>query len=72
MGNFYNRIDTKINRKFLKLTNEDFFVKPLNNELAIEKGVEFFYEMIIYMILLGFPIYEMMRANKESEVKTKA
>ena len=31
--------------------------KPLNDELAIEKGVEFFYEIVFYLIVIGLPVY---------------
>ena len=58
LGNSFHRFETKVNRKFLKLeTNDDFFVKPLNEDLAVEKGVEFFYEIVIYAILIGLPIF---------------
>ncbi len=38
MGNYFNLIETKINRKYLKTTT-NFAYKPLNEELAIEKGI---------------------------------
>lgn len=45
----------------------DFFYKPLNDEVALEKvfilnfiqGVEFFYEILIYALLITLPTYEM-------------
>lgn len=40
-----------------------FAYKPLNDELALEKGIEFFYEIIFYSIVIGLPLYEMMRAS---------
>lgn len=42
LGNFYHRFDSTINRKFLKI-NSQFAYKPLSDELALEKGIEFFY-----------------------------
>lgn len=64
MGLFYNRMETKINKKFLKIDTkgEDIFIKPLSDDVALEKGVEFFYEILVYSILLGLPIYEMWHA----------
>ncbi len=45
-----------INRKFLKIQSE-FAFKPLNDELAMEKGIEFFYEIIFYTLVIGLPLY---------------
>ena len=56
LGNFYHRFDSHINRKFLKI-NSQFAFKPLNDELALEKGIEFFYEIMFYLIILGLPTY---------------
>ena len=45
LGNYYHIFETKINRKFLNLSTDFAFkIKPLNDEAAITKGVEFFYE----------------------------
>ena len=55
-GNFYHRWETKINKKFLKIES-NFANKPLNDELALEKGIEFSYELIFYAIVIGLPIY---------------
>ncbi len=38
LGNFYHRFDSTINRHFLKIHSQ-FAFKPLNNELALEKGI---------------------------------
>jgi hypothetical protein len=48
-------------------TKDDFFQKPLSEDMAIEKvllsclcqGVEFFYELLIYGTLIGLPLYEL-------------
>lgn len=42
LGNFYHRYDSAINRRFLKIESS-FAHKPLSDELALEKGIEFFY-----------------------------
>lgn len=42
LGNFYHRFDSAINRRFLKIES-NFAHKPLSDELALEKGIEFFY-----------------------------
>lgn len=58
-------METKINGSYLKLANSEFFIKPLNDEQALEKGVEFFYEILFYSILIGLPTYEMMKGYYE-------
>lgn len=63
LGNFYHRIEAKINRKFLNI-NSEFAFMPLNEELAVEKGIEFFYEIVFYSIVIGLPVYEMYRASR--------
>jgi len=72
VGNYYNRLETKINKKFLKIPNADeIFVKPLSDDVAIEKGVEFFYEIVLYSILISLPLYEMWQAQESANQKNK-
>src|SRR4051812_1045059 len=60
IGNFYNKMETKINKKFLKIEiTDDVFIKPLSDDVAVDKGVEFFYEVLFYGIVLSLPLYEM-------------
>ena len=59
-----------INRRFLKMTS-NYTSKPLNNELALEKGIEIFYEIMIYAILIGFSVFEMVVSTKEANQKKK-
>ena len=49
------------------MQTKDFFIKPLNKDIAIERGVEFFYESLIYAILIVVPIIEMINSQNESE-----
>jgi optic atrophy 3 protein len=70
MGNKYHYYDTLITRKFMKIqTDSDMFIKALNDDVAVEKGIEFFYEIIFYSIVIGLPLYEMYRASAESKAK---
>ena len=39
-------------------TDFDMFMKPLNDEIALEKGIEFFYEIIFYIIIIAICSYE--------------
>lgn len=72
MGNHYNRLESIINRKFLKIETPDvLFVKPLSDDVALEKGVEFFYEIVIYIILLSLPLYELYTGHYSNAKKTE-
>ena len=49
LGNQYNMLETKVNKKFLKIEiTDDVFIKPLSDDVALDKGVEFFYEIIFH------------------------
>lgn len=70
LGNYYNKMETKINKKFLKIEiTDDVFIKPLSDDVAIDKGVEFFYEVIFYSIVLSLPLYEMYIQQVSNEKK---
>ena len=73
LGNKYHIFDTKLNRKFLNVSSDFAYkIKPLNDEDAITKGVEFFYEFILYGILIVVPLYEMNRGQLEAKEKSTA
>ena len=63
LGLFSNRMENKINKKVLGNKVDDFFVKAITDNVAMEKGIEFFYEIVIYSILISFPLYEMHKGN---------
>lgn len=72
LGNYYNIMETKINKKFLKInTADEIFIKPLSDDVAVEKGVEFFYEVILYGIMISLPLYEMWSAQESANKKAK-
>ena len=37
----------------------------------MEKGIEFFYEIIFYCIVIGLPLYEMNRQAQENKAKSE-
>jgi len=72
LGNFYNRVETKINKKFLKIEiADDIFIKPLSDDVALDKGVEFFYEIFFYSIVLSLPLYEMWIQQESNNKKAE-
>lgn len=42
LGNYIHEMETKINRRFMNIETQ-FAYKPLNDDLALEKGIESFY-----------------------------
>lgn len=49
----------------------DFYVKPLSDEAAFNKGVEYFVEVVFfYGVLIGIALFEVNRSHQSSE-KTK-
>ncbi|CAD8150818.1 unnamed protein product [Paramecium pentaurelia] len=73
LGNFQHKWDQKIDSKFMGIDKKssDFFFKPMNDEVALEKGVEFFYEILIYALLITLPTYEMYSAQQDSKKKSE-
>lgn len=51
--------------------HSNYTYKPLNDELAVEKGIEIFYEIMIYAILIGFSVWEMVIGGRETAEKKK-
>jgi hypothetical protein len=39
-------------------TDFDMFMKPLNDEIALERGIEFFYEVVFYAVIIMICSYE--------------
>lgn len=70
----------RIDSMFLGIEKKsnDFFFKPLNDEVALEKvplqlsqGVEFFYEVLIYTIIITLPLYEIYSSAVDSRLKSQ-
>jgi hypothetical protein len=62
---YYN---TSVNRRIFRLDSKDP-IKALPEEKALEKGAEFFSEIIIYSILISFPLYEWYKTRVETKEK---
>ena len=55
-----------------KVVNEDqkldFYIKPLSDEAAFNKGVEYFVEVVFfYGVLIGIAIFEIKKSHESSE-----
>lgn len=69
LGNCQYHASMYLNRKLLKVeTDEDMFVKPLNVEIAMETGMELFYEIAVYALVIGICIYEVRKYNIEGQL----
>lgn len=44
-------------------------LKPLTDEAALEKGVEAFHEIVLYLAVLGVPLWEMNKSSNDSKIK---
>lgn len=62
LGNRVDHFNTFINRKIFRLKPEPF--KKLSDEKALERGAEFFSEVLIYSILISLPVIEYIRQSK--------
>ena len=75
LGNWQYHISIAINQRLLKVeTDSDMFVKPLNTEIALEQGMELFYEIAVYSLVLIICIYEIRKYSiegTESAIKSK-
>lgn len=70
LGNKYHRMEVAINKRLMNVkTDTDMFVKPLSPEIALEKGIEFFYEIVIYSLVLGLSVFELYKAQVSADEK---
>ena len=69
LGNWQYRASMAINRRLLRVeTDSDMFVMPLNTEIALETGIELFYEIAVYALVLAICIYEMRKHAVEARI----
>lgn len=73
LGNSFNSLEFRLNQYFLNIKEvKEFKPKKITDNLAIEKGLDYFYEIIFYSVLIGVPLLEMVKNQKENEHKTTA
>lgn len=70
LGNRFHVIESRINRKLLNISDvSDLKIKKLNSEAALEKGIDYFYEILFYLVLLTVPLIEFAKTQRENEKK---
>lgn len=57
-----------VNHRILK-TAKKRHVSELKDEVLLEKGIEFFYEWLFYIIVLGLPFWELYRSSAAAVTK---
>ena len=72
-GQGAHRFEIHLNRTIVNNQQKlDFYIKPLSDEAAFNKGVEYFVEVVFfYGILIGIAIWEVKRSQDASD-KLKA
>lgn len=68
IGNKWNYITVKIQRKVLKISNLSE-IKDLPKNVAVEKGCELSAEILIYIILLILPILSIKKSFNNQYIK---
>ena len=72
LGNREYKMNLWINRKLLNIEDEeDMYVKSVNKDVAFEKGIELFYQILIYSLLILITLIELRKYSKEQEIKRK-
>ena len=60
IGNKAHYFEIKVNRKILN--SKDFYIKPLQDEVAITRGIEVFIEVfLIYFLITAMTIHELKK-----------
>ena len=48
-----------------------FKIQAISDDIAVDKGIEFFYEIILYSILIGLPCYELYKGSIKDQEKSE-
>ena len=62
-GNWTHRLEIKLNRLTINPNQRtDFYIKPLNDDAALQKGAETFAEIVFfYGLMFGLTFYELRK-----------
>ena len=70
LGNREYRIDLWMNKRLsYRESGERVPVKSLSNDVALERGIEFFYEILVYALILSVTIMELRKASMQSKTE---
>lgn len=69
VGNLQYRLKVMLDRKLMNIrTDQDMFSLGLQRDIALEKGIHFFYETMFYTAVIGAATYEgyrLLEGNRE-------
>lgn len=68
LGQYYHRLNIKITRSLSNMGSTDY-IKPLNDEKAMESGAEFIGEILTYGTLLTWGLYEVNKLGRDTKIK---
>lgn len=68
LGRKYQIFEHWLNHKLLKTTHKKQLTE-LKEEILMEKGIEGFYEIFFYSIVIGLPMYELYKGAESAEKK---
>ena len=76
LGNRYNQWDAWLKYKLLDIqTPNELIVYPLSDSIALDQGIQFFWEMVTYTLAIVVPLYllhlHMNSLAEESRLLTK-
>ncbi len=72
-GQAAHRFEILLNRKIVNSGNPtseklDFYIKPLSDDAAFNKGIDYFVEVVFfYGVLIGIAIFELKRGQDASD-----
>ena len=70
LGRRYQIFEHWLNHRLLKTAHKKQLTE-LKEEILLEKGVEAFYELFLYSIIIGLPLYELYKSAESAEKKEK-
>jgi len=68
LGRKYQVFEHWLNHKLLKTSHKKQLTE-LKEEILMEKGIEAFYEIFFYSIVIGLPMYELYKGAESAEKK---
>lgn len=68
LGRRYQVFEHWLNHRLLKTAHKKQLTE-LKEEVLLEKGVEAFYELFLYSIIIGLPMYELYKSAESAEKK---
>ena len=69
LGNFQNRLNVMIQRKYLGVEHTDSKINPVAKDKAFDMGAELLSDVLVYGTLFSWGIYELVKAANSARTK---